>query len=73
MSAEIEILYEDGCGWYGYKDWGLVGEFLFKKYQRHWGEPASYNQWVRPCPFYTNKIIEYFDSKAEVEEIINNN
>ena len=72
-NLKTEILFEDGCGWYGYKPWGYAGEFLFKSYKADCAltTPVICNQWIRVSPFNcSSREIEYFDTKSEVEALI---
>ena len=66
------VEYEENKGWYGYKEWGVAGEWFFKSYQANNHEGKFISQWVRPSPFYTGKAnIEYFETKEEAEQAIN--
>jgi len=71
---EIELLYENHKGWYAFKKWGYAGAFFFKKFQAHYGEGIYEHCWVRPSPFYYGeKIIEYYNSKAELKRKLREN
>ncbi len=65
-----EILEASGLGWYGYRPWGVAGEYFFNSYQAHSGEGIFYGT-VRPSPFYCGvPNIEYFDSQQELLDAI---
>ncbi len=71
---KTEIIYEEERGWYGYRPWGYAGEFLFKTYKVDCAltTPMIHSQWVRVSPFNFSREIGYFDTKAEIESVIEN-
>jgi hypothetical protein len=70
MTEKFELMEADGLGWFGYRDWGVAGEYFFKSYQPHYNS-GLFTGVVRPSPFFTGAPnIEYYASRKDLEEAI---